>query len=162
MRTDDLDYWFEFMQLPDIQKFIPDRFETQDSLRDTIEWLNRNYRVETVSDLLRLSLAIHTVTASDVPVGWVTFGALPEDDSKREIGYAVHPAFWGRGIATQAAAALIGFVRDRITVEPLYASVSAHNKASIRVLQKNGFSSLPRDHATYYRATLGTRLFVLP
>jgi RimJ/RimL family protein N-acetyltransferase len=59
-------------------------------------------------------------------------------DGKREIGYWIDRAFWGRGIATEALSA---FLRSEKT-RPLYAGVAKHNAASIRVLQKCGFTLL--------------------
>jgi RimJ/RimL family protein N-acetyltransferase len=59
-------------------------------------------------------------------------------DGNREIGYWLDRALWGRGIATQALSAFLELEQRR----PLYAGVARHNLASIRVLQKCGFTSL--------------------
>ncbi len=59
-------------------------------------------------------------------------------DGKREIGYWIDRAYWGRGVAT---AALSSFLRLEQT-RPLYAGVAKHNAASLRVLQKCGFTFL--------------------
>lgn len=56
-------------------------------------------------------------------------------DGKREIGYWIDRAFWGRGIATKALSAFLRLEKTR----PLYAGVAKHNAASMRVLQKCGF-----------------------
>jgi RimJ/RimL family protein N-acetyltransferase len=56
-------------------------------------------------------------------------------DGKREIGYWIDRAFWGRGVATEALSAFLCLEQTR----PLYAGVAKHNVASIRVLQKCGF-----------------------
>lgn len=64
-------------------------------------------------------------------------------DGKREIGYWIDRAFWGRGIATEALSAFLRLERTR----PLYAGVAKHNAASIRVLQKCGFTLLGPDDA---------------
>ncbi|MGH2752141.1 MAG: GNAT family N-acetyltransferase [Actinomycetota bacterium] len=62
-------------------------------------------------------------------VGWI-------QDGRREIGYWVGKAHWGRGIATEAVRQFLVDVSER----PLYASVAKHNLGSIRVLQKCGFA----------------------
>ena len=64
-------------------------------------------------------------------------------EGKREIGYWIDRAFWGRGIATEAISAFLHLEQTR----PLYASVAKHNAASIRVLQKCGFTFLGFEDA---------------
>ena len=57
-------------------------------------------------------------------------------DGKREVGYWINRSFWGRGVATEALSAFLPLERTR----PLYAGVAKHNAASLRVLQKCGFT----------------------
>ncbi len=64
-------------------------------------------------------------------------------DGKREIGYWIDRAFWGRGIATEALSAFLRLEKTR----PLHAGVAKHNVASIRVLQKCGFTLLGFEDA---------------
>ena len=54
-------------------------------------------------------------------------------NGKREVGYWLGQEFWGQGIATRALRQFIKLEKYR----PLYAVVAAHNKASIRVLEKS-------------------------
>jgi RimJ/RimL family protein N-acetyltransferase len=56
-------------------------------------------------------------------------------DGKRQVGYWIDRAFWGRGVATEALSAFLRLEQTR----PLHAGVAKHNVASIRVLQKCGF-----------------------
>ena len=66
-------------------------------------------------------------------------------DGKREIGYWIDRALWGRGIATEALSAFLRLEQTR----PLHAGVAKHNAASIRVLQKCGFTLLaPEGNAS--------------
>src|SRR5215470_8265293 len=58
-----------------------------------------------------------------------------EADGRRFVGYWIGREFWGRGLATQALAELVGLVAAR----PLNAYVVKSNVASIRVLEKCGF-----------------------
>lgn len=57
-------------------------------------------------------------------------------DGKREVGYWIDRLLWGRGIASAALAAFLRLEESR----PLYAGVAPHNIASLRVLQKCGFT----------------------
>jgi RimJ/RimL family protein N-acetyltransferase len=66
-----------------------------------------------------------------------------EADGNRFVGYWIGREFWGRGLATQALAELVGMVDAR----PLYAHVVKTNVASIRVLEKNGFVEVGRHNA---------------
>jgi RimJ/RimL family protein N-acetyltransferase len=52
------------------------------------------------------------------------------------VGYWLGREFWGRGIATRALAQFLESIQTR----PLYAHVAKHNIASIRVLEKCGFT----------------------
>jgi RimJ/RimL family protein N-acetyltransferase len=59
-----------------------------------------------------------------------------EQSGEREVGYWIGKKYWGKGIATRA---LSGFLSHE-TTRPLYAQVAKHNAASIRVLEKCGFT----------------------
>lgn len=55
---------------------------------------------------------------------------------EREVGYWLGKPYWGKGIATAALAAFLRLVTQR----PLYARAVKDNAASLRVLQKCGFT----------------------
>ncbi len=59
-----------------------------------------------------------------------------ERDSKRLVGYWIGKDHWGQGVATRALSEFVDVVRAR----PLYAHVAKKNVASIRVLEKCGFT----------------------
>jgi RimJ/RimL family protein N-acetyltransferase len=59
-----------------------------------------------------------------------------------EIGYAVAPAAWGKGIATEAVKALVDTVFRLTKAERLVANSRIINPASRRVLEKCGFTYL--------------------
>ncbi len=59
-----------------------------------------------------------------------------QQSGEREVGYLLGREYWGKGIATRALAAFLEHVKTR----PLYAHVVKHNIASLRVLEKCGFT----------------------
>lgn len=71
-----------------------------------------------------------------------------ERDGKRLVGYWIGKNYWGQGVATKALSEFLKIV----TARPLYAHVAKHNIASIRVLEKCGFTICPEatetSHAT--------------
>lgn len=56
-----------------------------------------------------------------------------------EIGYYVAQEHWGKGIATETVCLLTNHIFTTLDCIRLYAEVFAHNIASMRVLEKNGF-----------------------
>lgn len=67
-----------------------------------------------------------------------------EMDGEREVGYWLGKEFWGKGIATQALAEYVSFVKTR----PLFVHVVKHNIGSRRVLEKCGFTVIGEDTYT--------------
>lgn len=60
-----------------------------------------------------------------------------------EISYWLGRAYWGRGIATRA---LNAFLREQ-SERPIFARVASDNLASLRVLEKCGFTLVDRDES---------------
>jgi RimJ/RimL family protein N-acetyltransferase len=76
---------------------------------------------------------VRTVVADDAVAGHAAVYGPPDE---REVTYWIDAAFWGRGVATAALAALIELESTR----PLHAHAVADNAGSIRVLEKCGFT----------------------
>ncbi len=64
-----------------------------------------------------------------------------EQFGKPLVGYWIGKEYWGKGVATKALSEFLGHVQAR----PLYARVAKHNIASIRVLEKCGFTICGED-----------------
>lgn len=64
-----------------------------------------------------------------------------EESGERRVGYWLGKKYWGKGIASAALTQFLGQVKER----PLYARVAKQNPASIRVLQKCGFTIFGED-----------------
>jgi RimJ/RimL family protein N-acetyltransferase len=64
-----------------------------------------------------------------------------------ELGYRLYPVFWGHGLATEGARALIGSAFERLHLDRIVATTMADNTGSWRVLEKCG---LRRVKTFYY------------
>lgn len=72
-------------------------------------------------------------------------------DHNAEIGYWLGEVFWGRGIVSEAAAAVTEWAFTELRVVRLHAAVYARNSASARILEKAGYAFEGRLHARYFR-----------
>lgn len=61
------------------------------------------------------------------------------DKGNLEIGYWIAPDYWGRGLATEAARALVVYGFEKLGAEALNSGHFVDNPASGRVLEKAGF-----------------------
>ena len=87
--------------------------------------------------------ADETTTNQTILVNGAVAGNIAcfSDFGEPEVGYWLGREFWGRGIATQALAA---FLR-KVQVRPIHAHAAKDNVASLRVLQKCGFTITGED-----------------
>ncbi len=65
-----------------------------------------------------------------------------------EIGFILHRDFWGRGIGTEAASAVIDHGFSTMGLEEVTADVDPRNAASLRLLAGLGFEETGREKAT--------------
>jgi RimJ/RimL family protein N-acetyltransferase len=125
------------MNDPEVSKYLPDRIGSLEEMNSILTWLSSNYDMEATA-VHRLTLSVNLKNQKGMPLGWVTFGPLPEDETLREIGYALDPSHWGQGLATEATQGLIAYLRNWISKDTLFATVDRDNVASINVLKKIG------------------------
>ena len=86
------------------------------------------------------TVAMRTVLcAGEVAGNVVSF----EQDGLRQVGYWIGRRYWGKGVATRA----LGDFLAQVLTRPLYAHVARQNVASIRVLEKCGFTVCGEDRA---------------
>ena len=85
-----------------------------------------------------------TEAASGRAVGLVIIYGEPLDQSTMDvrIGYLIAENAWGKGLATELVAGLVGWARTQPSVRTLTGGVDAANEASARVLTKNSFERI--------------------
>ena len=69
-----------------------------------------------------------------------------EELHKISVGYRLLERFWGKGIATEALGLMVSYLYGQTDMEIITASTMVENKASAKVLIKNGFELVV--HAT--------------
>jgi RimJ/RimL family protein N-acetyltransferase len=122
VEADDLPPFFENQRDPVAVAMVA--YQSRDRAAFAQHWA----KIMTDTTSLKMTIVVDGQVAGNIN-SWAS-------DGKREVGYWLDRAFWGRGIAT---AALTAFLRLEQT-RPLHAGVAKHNAASLRVLEKCGFT----------------------
>lgn len=95
-----------------------------------------------ISSLLENSLQTNFAIAdSEKAIG--SIGLMLNEDIHRftaELGYWLAEPFWGEGIMTQAVQAIVDIGFNDFGLYRIYAEPFEHNTASIKVLEKAGFT----------------------
>lgn len=73
-------------------------------------------------------------------VGTISLKNIDSDNKKANMGYWIGEQYWGNGIATESVELVINYAFSVLGVEEISAYVYSENKASIRVLEKNGMT----------------------
>ena len=71
------------------------------------------------------------------------FRSAPE--AVLEIGYWIGKPYWGQGLSTEAAKAIIKEARETLGIKALMAGAFADNPSSLRVLEKLGFKRTGKE-----------------
>ena len=88
-----------------------------------------------------LSESVFAIVVNGNAVG--SIGLVAKEDVYRksmEIGYWLGEEFWGNGIITEAVGRVTDYGFEHFDIIRLYADVFEWNKASVRVLEKNGYT----------------------
>jgi RimJ/RimL family protein N-acetyltransferase len=88
-------------------------------------------------------LGDETITIKTILFGGQVAGRILsfEQFGKPAVAYWIGKQYWGKGVATKALSAFLGHVK----VRPLYARAAKDNIASLRVLEKCGFTICGED-----------------
>ena len=76
---------------------------------------------------------------TDKFVGYIGFWRLMKEHVRAEIGYALSPAFWGKGIMYEAAKTVLEFGFETMKLHSVEANVNKGNQRSVSLLNKLGF-----------------------
>ncbi|OMF92302.1 GNAT family N-acetyltransferase [Paenibacillus sp. FSL R7-0333] len=128
---------FELMQNPEVLAFMHMEVMSMHEYEGMFRWLMFSYH--TPFELpFKYSFAVCDKATGQL-IGWCGVGVLEFRAPDAELYYLIGREHWGRGYATEAAAALADYVFDVIGLEQLYAKADPLNTASLGVIQKLGF-----------------------
>ncbi len=130
----DFDAVHAYESNPETQRYeqmvVATEEETRRYLADAQAWAKEEPRT-------RYRLAI-TIRPGDEAHGRISLVLNRPEIREWEIGWTVDPRLWGRGYATEAATAMLGFAFGELGAHRVVAFCNAHNCASAQVMEKLG------------------------
>lgn len=146
---DDLDALFALYRDPEIRQYFPDGTLTYEGTREELEWfLNGHPR----HPQLGLWATIHKPSGRFIG----RCGLLPwtiDGRDEVEVAYLLDRAYWGQGLASEAAQALVGYASERLGLSRLICLIHPDNQASMRVARRIGMELEQRredEHGPYF------------
>ena len=131
---DDLDELFALYQDPEIRKYFPEGVLNYQDTKEELEWhMHRHPR----HPELGLWATIHKETGKFIG----RCGLCPMDiEGKEEIevAYMLDSQYWGQGLATEAARAILQYGFETVGLSRLISVINPTNIASARVAEKMG------------------------
>lgn len=119
---------------PEVLRFLDSPpVDTRDKAIGLIDWLIDGFNR---GDFVSWAITLHS---DDYLIGQCGTYAWDRDNRHVDIGYHVVPPHWGKGYATEATRAIVGWCFEHLDVHRIQADCTDGNLASERVLLKCGF-----------------------
>jgi RimJ/RimL family protein N-acetyltransferase len=146
LRDDDAEDVYRYQRLPEVRRYIPwADWSKQDAFAHTRK---RAAWGPLAADGDGVILAMVLPPSSTEPgrvIGDVMLRVDHVEHATLEIGWVVHPAFHGLGLATEAAGAALAFAFAELGAHRVVANLDARNEASARLCERLGM----RREATF-------------
>lgn len=141
LAMDDLDALAALYRDPEVRRYFPEGTLTYDETREELEWIIDVYYGRYGFGLWA---TIHKETGEFIG----RCGLLPwtiEGRAEVEVAYLLAKAYWGQGLATEAAQAIMRYGFEELQLPRLICMMDPENLASQRVAQKMGMVLERRD-----------------
>ena len=134
LRVADAEPAYKFMDLDkDVSRFI-NRANSLKQKTERFEKLVRGYQAENYG-----YFAMAPISSDEQMIGWVGLTPL-EKHPHTQLLYGLAKQYWGKGYASEAAAAMVQYAFRRMHLDELVAVVNPENAASRKVIEKIGMT----------------------
>ena len=134
-RQTDVDDMLEFHSDPEVVRYVPWPVRTREQVLEALTPRLTSNRVDKVGDWLNFAIVLRE---TNKVIGEVLMKCASVDEG--ELGYALHAGYHGRGLASEAATAMLQLGIEQLGLRRVTAELDARNTASARLLERLGFS----------------------
>ncbi len=134
---------YENSQDDDTRRFVPDEvYDSVEEAREAIAFLMSRYESADGPFVYPI------ITNDDEKnIGYVQLCQI--DNGSWELGYHIAKSFTGKSYATEAVKAFLPAIAKKFNIKEVYGICLAENLASIRVLEKCGFTQIYQGPGIY-------------
>jgi [ribosomal protein S5]-alanine N-acetyltransferase len=136
LTLDDLDALFALYRDPEIRRYFPEGTLTYEETKEELEWIiDAQYGQHGFG----LWATIHKETGNFIG----RCGLIPwtiEGRSEVEVAYLLDKAYWGQGLATETALAIVQYGFEQLQLPRLICLFYPENTASANVARKMGMT----------------------
>jgi [ribosomal protein S5]-alanine N-acetyltransferase len=155
LTMDDLDALAAIYGDPDVRRYFPEGVLVRDEAKEELEWIIDVYygrygfglwaTLDKGNGELIGRCGLIPWTILPTPTGELALGGTGEhpvgpEGSEVEVAYLLAKRSWGRGLATEAATAIVEYGFEQLGLERLICLIDPENRASQRVAQKIGMT----------------------
>lgn len=135
---------YENSQDDDTRRFVPDEvYSSVEEAREAIDFLMSRYENADGPFVYPI-----ITNEGGKNIGYVQLCKL-EEEGAWEIGYHIAKDFTGKGYATEAIKAFLPTMVKKLNIKEVYGICLAENLASVRVLEKCGFTQIYQGLGNY-------------
>ena len=132
-REDDFDDVHAYASQPEVARYMD---WGPNALEETQAFMGRMFEAQARWPRDDVNLAIEHMADRRV-IGSIRLGAKPADESA-DVGYCINRDYWGRGIVTEAARAMLGVAFEVLGAHRVWAWCDVRNAGSYRVMERLG------------------------
>ena len=133
LNDDDAGFILDLLNQPSWLKFIGDRGVR--NLDDALAYIHNG----PLTMIEQHGFGLYLVERKSDGTSMGLCGLLKRDTlDDVDMGFALHPDYWGHGYAREAAQACMDYARDQLVLDRLVAIVLPANKSSIKLLRALG------------------------
>jgi len=138
--------WFALRHNPDVMRYI-DRDSPKDieEVEDYIKGLIAGFEQGE-----SMGWAIALKDSPQQMIGNIVFWRMDFPNYRAEIGYLIDPAYWRKGLVSEALTAIIAFAFEEMKLHSIEANINPLNEASRKLLMKQGFVKEAYFREDYY------------
>lgn len=134
-RIEDAEALYSIVSEPDFFNFIPEAVPSLEDVRNIIQWSIECNRKNTKERIYKFNLGLILKESQEL-IGYAGLGPYDLDPCQVELYYGLGSKYRGRGLAKEAAFAVLGYGFQTLELQEVCTTVHPENIPSVKILEK--------------------------